>query len=153
APSQPTMFFFTSTRRHTRSKRDWSSDVCSSDLRPDEVFLLEKQHLQPVSHLLSGESIHNYSITRVVNKDNTIIYKSNRYSVPIGTYKPKCYNTVFIDIKEETDGKNMLIVLADNGNEVLTKHELLFGKGQLIKNKNHQRDRFKGIEAFKEIVI
>src|SRR5437868_9310571 len=26
------MFFFSSRRRHTRSKRDWSSDVCSSDL-------------------------------------------------------------------------------------------------------------------------
>src|SRR5437868_10141322 len=25
--------FFSSRRRHTRSKRDWSSDVCSSDLR------------------------------------------------------------------------------------------------------------------------
>src|SRR5699024_12077993 len=30
------VFFFSSRRRHTRSKRDWSSDVCSSDL---EVFL------------------------------------------------------------------------------------------------------------------
>src|SRR5699024_6910623 len=28
------IFFFSSRRRHTRSKRDWSSDVCSSDL-PD----------------------------------------------------------------------------------------------------------------------
>src|SRR6266513_3969362 len=27
------VFFFSSRRRHTRSKRDWSSDVCSSDLR------------------------------------------------------------------------------------------------------------------------
>src|SRR6266513_2992970 len=27
-------FFFSSRRRHTRSKRDWSSDVCSSDLSP-----------------------------------------------------------------------------------------------------------------------
>src|SRR5437868_14054398 len=27
------MFFFSSRRRHTRSKRDWSSDVCSSDLK------------------------------------------------------------------------------------------------------------------------
>src|SRR5699024_3249840 len=26
-------FFFSSRRRHTRSKRDWSSDVCSSDLQ------------------------------------------------------------------------------------------------------------------------
>src|SRR6266513_4595515 len=25
-------FFFSSRSRHTRSKRDWSSDVCSSDL-------------------------------------------------------------------------------------------------------------------------
>src|SRR5699024_11834109 len=36
-------FFFSSRRRHTRSKRDWSSDVCSSDLlrlaaeRPEAV--------------------------------------------------------------------------------------------------------------------
>src|SRR5438067_10629673 len=28
-------FFFSSRRRHTRSKRDWSSDVCSSDLVAD----------------------------------------------------------------------------------------------------------------------
>src|SRR5699024_11712979 len=31
------IFFYSSRRRHTRSKRDWSSDVCSSDL-----FLLPK---------------------------------------------------------------------------------------------------------------
>src|SRR5207302_4059447 len=27
-------FFFSSRRRHTRFSRDWSSDVCSSDLNP-----------------------------------------------------------------------------------------------------------------------
>src|SRR2546429_4306346 len=27
-----TLFFFSSRRRHTRCSRDWSSDVCSSDL-------------------------------------------------------------------------------------------------------------------------
>src|SRR5690606_40902937 len=30
-------FFFTSRRRHTRFSRDWSSDVCSSDL--DRAYL------------------------------------------------------------------------------------------------------------------
>src|SRR6266496_5818355 len=30
-------FFFSSRRRHTRSLRDWSSDVCSSDLHRDQV--------------------------------------------------------------------------------------------------------------------
>src|SRR5690349_24093851 len=35
------LFFFSSRRRHTRSLRDWSSDVCSSDLpQPDGSSLL-----------------------------------------------------------------------------------------------------------------
>src|SRR6266496_1947076 len=32
-------FFFSSRRRHTRSLRDWSSDVCSSDLRQARELL------------------------------------------------------------------------------------------------------------------
>src|SRR5690349_24893058 len=35
------MFFFSSRRRHTRSLRDWSSDVCSSDL---EAWLAEADY-------------------------------------------------------------------------------------------------------------
>src|SRR3712207_8086140 len=48
------MFFFSSRRRHTRYWRDWSSDVCSSDLaapgrsrdhlRRDVVLLGEQRH-------------------------------------------------------------------------------------------------------------
>src|SRR5204862_4256826 len=37
------LFFFSSRRRHTRSLRDWSSDVCSSDLPAGEVWRLEEQ--------------------------------------------------------------------------------------------------------------
>src|SRR2546429_804580 len=33
-------FFFSSRRRHTRCSRDWSSDVCSSDLRSVKTVLL-----------------------------------------------------------------------------------------------------------------
>src|SRR3712207_8265242 len=36
------VFFFSSRRRHTRYWRDWSSDVCSSDL---EVFAREEPEL------------------------------------------------------------------------------------------------------------
>src|SRR6266704_6263117 len=32
SPLNVKFFFFSSRRRHTISKRDWSSDVCSSDL-------------------------------------------------------------------------------------------------------------------------
>src|SRR5438105_11935540 len=33
-------FFFSSRRRHTRSTRDWSSDVCSSDLGAQPALYL-----------------------------------------------------------------------------------------------------------------
>src|SRR5207302_8164179 len=33
-------FFFSSRRRHTRLSRDWSSDVCSSDLRKQKRMTL-----------------------------------------------------------------------------------------------------------------
>ena len=35
-------FFFSSRRRHTRLVRDWSSDVCSSDLSQD--IMKPKKH-------------------------------------------------------------------------------------------------------------
>src|SRR5699024_4506102 len=46
------VLFFSSRRRHTRSKRDWSSDVCSSDL----LVRKKKPLLQnTLEELLSGE--------------------------------------------------------------------------------------------------
>src|SRR5690625_6915717 len=44
-------FFFSSRRRHTRWPRDWSSDVCSSDLDDERVDLLNRM-FQPVNELL-----------------------------------------------------------------------------------------------------
>src|SRR5690606_40969066 len=35
------LFFFSSRRRHTRFSRDWSSDVCSSDLVVTKPFQFE----------------------------------------------------------------------------------------------------------------
>src|SRR5207253_8095557 len=46
-------FFFSSRRRHTRWPRDWSSDVCSSDLHI-ERFL--STYFSPNTHLL-GEGM------------------------------------------------------------------------------------------------
>src|SRR2546430_3170768 len=48
----PVLFFFSSRRRHTRFDCDWSSDVCSSDLRgrhlaasPLPPLLARKSHV------------------------------------------------------------------------------------------------------------
>src|SRR5699024_11977406 len=49
-------FFFSSRRRHTRSKRDWSSDVCSSDLENVIVSLADKiTHF----HLHNNDGLHD----------------------------------------------------------------------------------------------
>src|SRR5699024_11315532 len=56
-------FFFSSRRRHTRSKRDWSSDVCSSDLgrvvapgaqRGDERFVRGTPFIQGFTRGVNG---------------------------------------------------------------------------------------------------
>src|SRR5690606_39753958 len=41
------LFFFSSRRRHTRFSRDWSSDVCSSDLE-EEIKRTERQLWQKI---------------------------------------------------------------------------------------------------------
>src|SRR6266702_6531893 len=44
-------FFFSSRRRHTRWPRDWSSDVCSSDLRLQGLCQLEPGWSQSTGRL------------------------------------------------------------------------------------------------------
>src|SRR5256884_4684161 len=41
------LFFFSSRRRHTRCSRDWSSDVCSSDLWPRAILLQQDRPRPP----------------------------------------------------------------------------------------------------------
>src|SRR5207249_8793109 len=47
-------FFFSSRRRHTRSKRDWSSDVCSSDL----LFEFVVRFLQSAPGCFNAQALH-----------------------------------------------------------------------------------------------
>src|SRR5690625_7656524 len=52
-------FFFSSRRRHTRWPRDWSSDVCSSDLDARPAVILKYKGVQKailrIFHLLFGD--------------------------------------------------------------------------------------------------
>src|SRR5256884_5262697 len=61
-----TFFFFSSRRRHTRCSRDWSSDVCSSDLMrvlpvlfrmERNGVLLDAAKLEAQSHELGKEML------------------------------------------------------------------------------------------------
>src|SRR5699024_11383001 len=55
-------FCFSSRRRHTRSKRDWSSDVCSSDLWPQTLIDL-------------GTLKKNSIVTKLFQKMEKYLYK------------------------------------------------------------------------------
>src|SRR2546422_2566855 len=66
-------FFFSSRRRHTRCSRDWSSDVCSSDLLPTEervAAMLAGCHRKPDEIVGRMRSTHfreywEYSVEKV----------------------------------------------------------------------------------------
>src|SRR3712207_9317586 len=45
-------FFFSSRRRHTRYWRDWSSDVCSSDLITEEIECLFEERKERLDYKL-----------------------------------------------------------------------------------------------------
>lgn len=114
---------------------------------PAQVFLEEKQHLQPVKTKITL-AFNNPSITRMVRKDNTIMYKGNRYSVPLGTYDGTDRK---VDIK--VTEKDNLIIMSNETGEVIAEHRVCHETGKLIKNTNHTRDRLRGLDAFSNEVI
>src|SRR5699024_11954869 len=57
-------FFFSSRRRHTRSKRDWSSDVCSSDL----IKVLATVKVQTVTKNLSIVEVAKLNSLEVITR-------------------------------------------------------------------------------------
>ena len=117
--------------------------------RPVEVFTLEKQHLRPISPTTDNSHASGYhasSISRSIRKDNTIWYLSNRYTVPLGTF----HKTEKVYIKNTDDG--FLIIRETESGPILAKHKIVHGKGELIQDRNHKRDRTKGIDAYIETV-
>jgi len=113
---------------------------------PVKMFKKEQKHLKPVPDIRIPKILNNI-ISRKVNKDNTIRYNANRYTVPVGTYKPG--KEVGINI---IDDKEIHIIDFDTG-EKIAEHDLCFQRGQLIQNTNHLRDHSKKIKKLYQDVI
>src|SRR3712207_8099464 len=79
-------FFFSSRRRHTRYWRDWSSDVCSSDLYRKNIRL--GQGLNKVCIYVQnskGKVMANYATNIYYDNEKPVIYlKTDRKSVVVG---------------------------------------------------------------------
>src|SRR5690606_39782182 len=61
------VFFFSSRRRHTRFSRDWSSDVCSSDLQdaPSDSETAESNEKEP------SETVSDTASSRLEDREST----------------------------------------------------------------------------------
>src|SRR5699024_3714597 len=102
--------------------------------KPIDVFQEEKRYLRPVKQLSPVPANHkhthsrNHSIPRAVRKDNTILYKSKPYSVPLGTDN-EFSKEVQVYINDRT-----LHIVDPETRESLGTHEISKEKGILIQN-------------------
>lgn len=97
---------------------------------PAEVFEQERLFLKPVPPSIK---VYEDIVTRVVHKNNTVFYEGNRYSLPLGTYKPG--RVVTVDVVDE-----ILKIRDDFDGYLIAEHKLSKNKGELIQNNNHKRD-------------
>lgn len=102
----------------------------TTKLVPAEVFAEECEHLRP---LVECTETGGANICRTVRKDNTVIYDSNRYSVPLGTYHAQ--KEVCIVSKD-----GILYIQTVFGDHIC-QHRISSGRGLLIQSTSHQRDR------------
>lgn len=106
---------------------------------PAEVFKEERETLKPLPDTVDHPAA---SIKRTVRKDNTIIYCSNRYSLPIGTYTTQP--------EVEIEAKDGVLKIYTVFHDFICEHRISPGKGMLIKNNNHDRDTTSSIDKLQE---
>src|SRR5690606_39614587 len=105
-----------SRRRHTRFSRDWSSDVCSSDLNDPTIILAD----EPTGALDSETSVDIMNLLTEISKDKLIImvthnetlakeYANRIVSIKDGELLSDTnpFNPKEKDVKEETQKTSM----------------------------------------------
>ena len=81
-------------------------------------------------------------IYRTVRKDNTIIYNSNRYSVPYHTYN----NHKEVRVYEE----NGMLRIFTMDETFICEHKICSLRGCLIQNSDHKRDKSSGVDQIQK---
>jgi transposase len=82
--------------------------------------------------------IHPPSILYTVRKDNTISWKGNFYTLPKGTYKGRGTQ---VNVSKDND----FIIISDRANKHLCTQTISAGKGNLVSNTDHKREKSAGI--------
>lgn len=115
---------------------------------PAEAFSEERKHLKPVTTKIQIEKSLKNSISALIRKDNTVRYKSNRYTLPQNTYDG---TEAYADLEATPDG--LLIIKNQKTGEEIARHEISYEKGKLIKNNDHRRDMSKSIATYIEHIL
>ncbi|MBE3113166.1 MAG: IS21 family transposase [Actinobacteria bacterium] len=82
--------------------------------------------------------MHPPSILYTVRKDNTISWKGNFYTLPSGTYKGRGTQ---VNVSKD----NAYIVISDRADKHLCTQTISAGKGNLVRNTDHKREKSAGI--------
>lgn len=97
---------------------------------PFSEWIIEQSFFKPQATHIPKVVPLNYT----VRKDNAISYKSNLYSLPLGTYKGR---GSLVSICTEEDE----LIISGPGNTELCRHKISSGKGLKILNTDHKRDK------------
>ena len=105
----------------------------STHLVPKEEWETERSFLIPVKPHQRVGAPDDFQ-TRKVLKDNTLIYKSSFYSLPLGTYAGHG-TTVRV---QEAEGR---LTVSDMSGVFIAEHTVSAVPGAFVKNTSHSRDR------------
>lgn len=111
---------------------------------PQAEHMIEKKYLNEyIPLVIENKETKMYH----VRKTNTIAYKSNFYTLPMGIYQA---DGIQVIVKE----KGNLLEIYNLKEELICSHALCFEKGQIIANTNHRRDTSKSLnEMMNQIVL
>ena len=104
---------------------------------PSEELEKERPYLSPFFGL--DQSSHRAPQAYTLRKDNTISFKGNFYSVPLGTYKGQG-SKVWVLLEDQ------MLAIYDQDRQQVARHPLCMDKGKLISNTHHRRNNTRGIE-------
>ncbi len=111
---------------------------------PAKEWAIEQPFLIPVKR---NPDIKNITAIKYkVRKDNTINYKSNFYSLPLGTYQGPDTWVLLKSYPHE-------IHLYTLDEELLAVHPICYERGMLIRNTSHARERSQSILQLKDDVL
>jgi len=114
----------------------------STQLVPTEQWEQEKKYLLPLKPTQAQNKLKQYK----VRKDNTVCFKSNYYTLPLGTYQDK-ESSVLLEINQN----QLHIYYLDK--ELICTHRISQERGKTIRNTDHKRQKSKSLDMYEKQVM